>query len=582
MAITVNGKKKIDYGNPQTTVTKSNNYESEVARILNNSGVSTAGLNLRNTSPAQKTSVTAADTYFNSANLNNPNPGTYAVGADGNAPRGLGVGDTVSTAGGNYEITNALAPGANYNANTGYWSRRTTDNYGVPLETGGNYNFEQRPQGYTKPAYTSQWQQDINNAVAQLLGYDFDTYKQGSEYAGLERDYTRLGQRAMDDTLGKVAARTGGMASSYAGYVGQEAYSNYLQQLEEAARQHYQQERGNRQDMVNLLMSLEGQDYDKYRDLLAQYNTDRGFDYGSFSDAYNRQYQQGRDKIADERYADETAYDRQQTADAQARQTELERAQLMAQVGDYSGLAAAYNLPTETVDAMVKEYARQKGIEEWQAAAEVADWYAKYGDWSKVGDMGVNTSYQQALQRYDLLSKFGLIPEYWSWRGGTGAGTDATLLNSELGAIAGVGGTSGGGSSGGGSSSGSRGSGKGKGSSSGGGYVYNDTGGGDDEVGGGDPYDSIKAAARASVNQGVENGGVPAPAQTTEQTGSSATRPTMKQNFAYSLAVQEISKYSDTTQGKNAASQLLTGYVLNGVLDPADAKVIQAKLGLPG
>jgi hypothetical protein len=43
--------------------------------------------------------------------------------------------------------------------------------------------------------------------------------------------YTDYGKRAMQDTVGEISARTGGLASSYAGIAGQETYDNYMQEL---------------------------------------------------------------------------------------------------------------------------------------------------------------------------------------------------------------------------------------------------------------------------------------------------------------------------------------------------------------
>ena len=47
---------------------------------------------------------------------------TLQVGADGNAPAGATIGDTIVTAGGNYKIVAANTPGARYNPASGYWS----------------------------------------------------------------------------------------------------------------------------------------------------------------------------------------------------------------------------------------------------------------------------------------------------------------------------------------------------------------------------------------------------------------------------------------------------------------------------
>lgn len=50
-------------------------------------------------------------------------------------------------------------------------------------------------------------------------------------YANYARLYTQLGQQAMEDTVGKGAALTGGYDNSYAQTAGQQAYGRYLQQL---------------------------------------------------------------------------------------------------------------------------------------------------------------------------------------------------------------------------------------------------------------------------------------------------------------------------------------------------------------
>ena len=256
-----------------------------VRRILDSSGVSYTEADLQGKPVAQKSGTTLADAYFNRAGAANGAPVTVNVGADGNAPAGLNVGDTVRTAAGQYEITPALARGANYNKDTGYWSRQITDRYGTPYETG----------------YTSPWQQQIREAMAGYMGQNYDQWKKGDLYAGLRRDYERSGKRAMQDTLGEMAARTGGMASSYAGTVAQQAYGNYMAQLEQAARDQYRADRADQRDLVSLLMGLEDQDY------------------GRFADTYNRQMEQARLARDDERYADETAYSRERDAIADER-----------------------------------------------------------------------------------------------------------------------------------------------------------------------------------------------------------------------------------------------------------------------
>lgn len=50
--------------------------------------------------------------------------GVYSVDITGNAPSGLSSGDIVTTAGGNYQITDPGTYGSSYNADSGYWSTK--------------------------------------------------------------------------------------------------------------------------------------------------------------------------------------------------------------------------------------------------------------------------------------------------------------------------------------------------------------------------------------------------------------------------------------------------------------------------
>ncbi len=59
-------------------------------------------------------------------------------------------------------------------------------------------------------------------------------------YQRYKDQYTQLGKRAMQDTMGQAAALTGGYSSSYAQSVGQQAYNRYLQQLGDVVPELYQ------------------------------------------------------------------------------------------------------------------------------------------------------------------------------------------------------------------------------------------------------------------------------------------------------------------------------------------------------
>ena len=149
-------------------------------------------------------------------------------------------------------------------------------------------------------------------------------------YGYYENAYERNGQRAMKDTLGQVAARTGGMASSWAGSQAQQSYNDYMAGLNDIVPELYQLAYSMWQDdedyqrkNLEMLQSLEQGDYNKFLNELGQWNTDRSFDYGVY-----------RDQISDQRYADETAYNRSQNAFSNL----MALAQLGGSYGDYSGL----------------------------------------------------------------------------------------------------------------------------------------------------------------------------------------------------------------------------------------------------
>lgn len=206
------------------------------------------------------------------------------------------------------------------------------------------------------PSYVNRYQSQIDDLTAQILNREAFSYNPETDptYQQYKESYTRNGERAMQDTLGQVSARTGGLASSYAGSAAQQTYDNYMSalsdkipELRQLAYSMYQDEGNTMRANLEMLMALEQGDYAKYADLLAQYNTDRSFDYGVYRDdisdqRYNTEwnYQVGRDQIADQRYDDETAWERSQYASETEYNQALAKAQTLAAAGDFSGYKA--------------------------------------------------------------------------------------------------------------------------------------------------------------------------------------------------------------------------------------------------
>lgn len=266
------------------------------------------------------------------------------------------------------EVRAAAAAGKTTWADAHDYVERIRGNYGysgdsdgsryIPLEMGGGgrgnggggFSYE------AAPTYTSRYQNQIDDLTRQILNREAFSYdpEKDPTYQQYKESYTRSGERAMQDTLGQVSARTGGLASSYAGSAAQQTYDNYMgvladkiPELKQLAYSMYQDEGNTQRANLEMLVALEQGDYAKYADLLAQYNTDRSFDYGVHRDnigdeRYNNEwnYSVGRDHIADKRYEDETAYNRETYKDETEYNRALAKAQTLAAGGDFSGYKA--------------------------------------------------------------------------------------------------------------------------------------------------------------------------------------------------------------------------------------------------
>lgn len=85
-----------------------------------------------------------------------------------------------------------------------------------------------------KPApYVSAWEQQLSQTVDKLLSRPAFSYDPENDplYHSYRDAYTRKGKLAMEDTMGKAAALTGGYGNSYAVTSGQDSYNRHMQQL---------------------------------------------------------------------------------------------------------------------------------------------------------------------------------------------------------------------------------------------------------------------------------------------------------------------------------------------------------------
>lgn len=124
-------------------------------------------------------------------------------------------------------------------------------------------------------AYQSRFEERLQALYDRIAGREAFDYEpeEDEAYQRYARLYAARGAAAMEDTLGKAAALTGGYGSSYAQSAGQQAYNGYLQELaalvpelRQAALAEYQQEGKTLQEQYSLLHAQEKADYDRWQD----------------------------------------------------------------------------------------------------------------------------------------------------------------------------------------------------------------------------------------------------------------------------------------------------------------------------
>ena len=212
------------------------------------------------------------------------------------------------------------------------------------------------------PEYENQYAGQIKELTETLANREDFSYDPATDpvYGAYAKQYAREGQRATQDTLGAVAAASGGIPSSYAVTAASQAGDYYAAQMADKVPQLYQQAYDRYKDDFNMdlasldaLNTQEQLDYGKHRDKISQNNYENEFGYGQLLDELSSQ-----------------GTDRSQA---------LEKALLAAQMGDYSllnqmGIDTSNN-PTD--------YDRQY---------QLALLKAQYGDYSGLRALGVDTS----------------------------------------------------------------------------------------------------------------------------------------------------------------------------------------------
>ena len=171
-----------------------------------------------------------------------------------------------------------------------------------------------------RPTYNGTYEGQLNDIFNKIQNREKFSYDINADplYDMFKDRYIQQGKLAMKDTMGQAAALTGGYDSTYGQQVGQQTYDAYLQNLGEVipelygmAYDQHKDEGDQLNDLYGKVGQLRDEEYGRWRDDVGDWETE--FQRLLQNERYERDY-------ADER--EQEAYNRQQTADAIARQKE--------------------------------------------------------------------------------------------------------------------------------------------------------------------------------------------------------------------------------------------------------------------
>ncbi len=256
------------------------------------------------------------------------------------------------------------------------------------------------------------------------FSYDFND---DPVYQAAKQAYINQGQLAAKNVAAQAAALTGGYANSYGTAAAQQQFNQSLQnlneiipELQDAAYSRYQNDLAKKQNLASwyLQNSRYQKEDERYADETA-YNRNRDkISDERYADetAYNRNrdkisderyadetaYNRNRDKISDERYADETAYNRNRdkiSDERYADETAYNRNRDKISDERYAD-ETAYNRKTAE-----EETAYNRSQAEYEKQLEKAQIAASLYDYSLLKNLGIDTTNAEKEYALSLASK---------------------------------------------------------------------------------------------------------------------------------------------------------------------------------
>ena len=181
----------------------------------------------------------------------------------------------------------------------------------------------------SKPAeFQSQYSNEIQNILNTIQNrpqFNTDDVFKSDLYTTMREQAIQNGQKSMRDTMGSAQAATGGYGSTYAQAAGQQAYDNALanfnnttMDIYDRVYNQYLQEGQELYNQLNMYNNQDSIDYNRYRDTVADYQTDRNYYAGRYDSSWNQDMTAYQQDQAMQQWAENYAY--QKTQDALAQQ----------------------------------------------------------------------------------------------------------------------------------------------------------------------------------------------------------------------------------------------------------------------
>lgn len=215
-----------------------------------------------------------------------------------------------------------------------------------------NIKFTQRERPQYNNSKYDDMIDEIYDKISSIGEFKYDVYSDPL-YALYKKVYTQSADLAFERAMSAQAAKTGGIANTNAISAATQARAYYDSQLAQKATDMYNDayDRYNDKisrlyDQLDMVKSLENDDYKQYLDELDAYETDREFDYNRYMDSENAYensmryaiesaYQKSRDDADDAKWQSEFDYQRERDSikDAQWQyQSDIDRYNILAKL----------------------------------------------------------------------------------------------------------------------------------------------------------------------------------------------------------------------------------------------------------